>query len=108
MRDSAALARCLPDAHVGQDAVEPGAEPVRIAEAREVTPGDHQRVLQSILGSVDVPKDPVRNREAAVAMKAYQVDECLLVAALGRYDEIPIHSHPSGLAPVGGAFLPYR
>ncbi len=106
--DAAALARCLADAHVGQDAVEPGAEPVRIAEAREVTPGDHQRVLQGVLGPVDVPKDPVRNREAAVAMKANQVDECLLVAMLGRYDEIPIHSTRPGWRPSGTPVQPYR
>jgi len=101
--DPAALARRLADAHVCQDAVEPGAEPVRIAEARQVAPGDHKRVLQGILGPVDVPKDSVRDRVESVAMQVNQVDERLLVAALGRFDEVPIHPTVPGVAPIGGA-----
>src|SRR5215212_6853107 len=46
---SPALASCLLDADIREEAVDPRVEPVRIAEAREVTPGDHQRVLQSVL-----------------------------------------------------------
>ena len=47
--------------------MDPRVEPVRIAEAREVTPGDHQRVLQSVLGPVDVAEDALRDREEPVA-----------------------------------------
>ena len=101
--DAATLARRLADAHVGQDTVEPAAEPVRIAEARQVTPGDHQRVLQRILGPVDVTKDPMRDREEAVAVQPNQVDERLLVAVLGRFDEIPIHPTVRVGAPIGSA-----
>ena len=86
----------------------PAAEPVRIAEARQVTPGDHQRVLQGVLGPVDIPEDPVRDRVEAVTMQTHQVDERLLIAALGRLDEIPIHCHRSGWRPSGTPVHLYR
>ena len=87
------LARRLGDADVGDDAVDPRVEPIRIAEPPKVTPGDHQRVLEGILGSVDVAEDPVREGEEPVARRAHQVDECRLVATLRRLDEIPVASH---------------
>jgi hypothetical protein len=63
------------DAHVREYALQPEVEPVRIAEARQVTPGDHQRVLHRILGPVDIPKDPTSDREQAVDARADQVHE---------------------------------
>jgi hypothetical protein len=62
-----ALASCLLDADVREQPVDPRVEPVRIAEAREVTPGDHQRVLQSVLGPVDVAEDALCDGEEAIA-----------------------------------------
>ena len=59
----------------------------------EVAPGDHQRVLEGILGSVDVAEDPIGEREEAVARGPDQVDECRLVATLRRLDEIPVAVH---------------
>lgn len=76
--------------------MDPGIEPIRIAETRQVAPGDHQRVLQGILGSVDVPEDPVRDREETVAARPDQIDESRLVAVLGRLDEVAIHRHHPG------------
>ena len=74
----------------------PCVEAVRIAESSQVTPGDHQRILQGILGPIDVAEDPVREREEPVAGRADEVDERRLVAALGRFDEgaIAIHRLP--------------
>ena len=88
--------------------VEPGVEPVRIAEAGQVAPGDHQRVLHGILGPVDVAEDPLRDREEPVATRADQVGVCLPVPVSCRLDEIAIHrslpSAPSGApsAPLWG------
>lgn len=62
------------------DPVEPRVEPFRIAEATHVTPGDHQRVLQGILGSVHVAQDPVGQREQPVRARTDQVDVCLPIA----------------------------
>ena len=81
--------------------MDPGVEPVRIAEARQVTPGDHQRVLQGILGPVDIPEDPMRDREEPAAAEADQVDERRLIASLCRLDEIAIHRLSRGWRPSG-------
>jgi len=83
------------DAHVREDALDPEVEPVRIAEVRQVTPGDHQCVLQGILGPVDISEDPSRDREEAIDAPAEQVDERDLVSALRRDHELSIHRRHS-------------
>ena len=67
VRGSATLARRLADADVDEEALEPRIEAVRIAESPQVTPGDHQRVLEGILGPIDVAQDPLGDREQPVA-----------------------------------------
>ncbi|MEK6719730.1 MAG: hypothetical protein AABZ33_03550 [Chloroflexota bacterium] len=84
--------------------MEPRVEPIRIAESPHVTPGDHQRVLQGILGSVDIAQDPLGQREQPVAACADQVDKCLPIATLGRRHEVSVHTASSLTTPVGGAF----
>jgi hypothetical protein len=79
------------DAHVREHALEPEVEPVRIAEVRQVTPGDHQRVLQGILGPIDIPKNPSGNREQAIDARADQVHESDLVATSRCDHELSIH-----------------
>lgn len=79
---TAALARRLFDAFADDDAVEPRIESVRIAEPTEVAPGDHQRVLQSILGPTDVAEDPLSHREQSVRADPDQVDKRRLITAL--------------------------
>ena len=83
------------DAHVREHALEPEVEPVRIAEVRQVTPGDHQRVLQGILGPVDIMKDPAGDPEQAIQASAHEVHECDLVATLRRDHELSIHRRHS-------------
>ena len=102
VRGPATLARRLGDADVDEEALEPRIEAVRIAEAPQVTPGDHQRVLEGILGPIDVAEDPLGDREEPVAPGADQVDIRLPIPVLRRLDEIAIHgsspprSRPSG------------
>ena len=48
----------------------------------------------------------MRDRVEAVTMQTHQVDERLLIAALGRLDEVPIHPTVRELAPVGDAGPP--
>ena len=97
----ASVTACVLDAHVREHALEPVVEPVRIAEARQVTPGDHQRVLQGILGPVDVPKDPTSDREQAVDARANQVHEGDPIATLRRDHELSIHRRYSAGRPSG-------
>jgi hypothetical protein len=87
--------------------LEPGVEPVRIAEAGQFAPGDHQRLLHRVLGQVDVAEDASRDPEERVAPRACQDRERLLVAALGQLDEIPLHLRPLTVAPVGCAVRAY-
>ena len=100
------LARRLGDADVDEHAAEPRVEPVRIAEPSQVTPGDHQRVLDGVLGPIDVAEDAVGDREEPVDPGTCQVDECRPVAPLCRLDEIPIHRSTSCHAH-GGRRQPY-
>ena len=74
--------------------MEPGIEPVRVAESGQVAPGDDERLLQRILRSIDVAQDPVAEREQAAEPSADQVGERLAVAVSCRFDEIVIHSVP--------------
>ena len=83
------------DAHVREHALEPEVEPVRIAEVRQVTPGDHQRILQGILGPVDIAKDPAGDPEQAIEASAHQVHEGDLIATLRRDHELSIHRRHS-------------
>ena len=87
------LTRGVRDADVREDLANPRVEPVRIAKAPQVAPGDHQCVLQGILGPVDIAEDPERDREQPIAAGMDQVHEGRLVAPLCRTDEIPVPAH---------------
>ena len=79
--------------------MQPGVEPVRIAEPPQLAPGDHQCLLRGVLGPINVSKDPLRDREEPVDVCACQEGECLPVATLSELHEVPIHRHH----PRGGA-----
>ena len=102
VRRPATLTRRVSDADVDDEPRQPRIEPVGIAEPAQVTPGDHQRVLQGILGPVDVTEDPVGGREQAVASRTDQVDECHLISPLGRRQELAFHVSGLGWRPLGG------
>ena len=95
--------RRLADADTDDETMEPRIEPIRIAESSHVTPGDHQRVLQGILGSVDIAQDPMGKPEQPITPRADQVDICLPISTLGRSHEVSIHPASSLTAPVGDA-----
>ena len=103
IRDEAALTHRLMQTRADDEAMEPRVEPFRIAESGQITPGDHQRVLYGILGSVNVAEDPLGDCEEPVAARTDQVGIRLPVAASGRLDEIAIHGLRPSLAPSGGA-----
>ena len=85
------LAHGLGDTDIDQETLQPRVETVRIAEAPQVTPGDHQRVLEGILGPIDIAKDPLRDREEPVCPSTDQVDVRFPIPAPCRLDEVAIH-----------------
>ena len=101
------FARRVLETHVHEESLEPGIKPVRIAERSQVTPGDHQRVLEGILGPVDVPENPVAEGEEVVRASPDQVDERLPIPSLCRLDELLIHRLALVLAPDRGAVQLY-
>jgi hypothetical protein len=89
-------------AGMDEDPADPGVKPIRIAEARQFTPGDLQRVLRRILGSIDVAEDSLREPIELVTAGTSQVGKCLPVTLLRPNHEVAIHSassldrHPVG------------
>ena len=57
-------------------------EPVRIPEARQLSPGDHERLLHGVLGPVEVPQDPLGDGEEPVSMGPRDDPEGLAVPTL--------------------------
>jgi hypothetical protein len=99
VRGSTTLARRMVDADVDEEALKPRIEAVRIAEAPQITPGDHQRVLEGILGPIDIAEDTLCGREEVVLANADQVDIRRPIPVPRRLDEIAVH----GLRLVGRA-----
>src|SRR4051794_4997829 len=91
VRGPSTLTRRLGDADIDQQALEPRIESVRIAEPLQVTPGDHQRILEGILGPIDVAQDPLGDGEQPVGPNADQVDVRVPIPVPCRLDEVAIH-----------------
>jgi hypothetical protein len=85
------LAPGVGDALVDEKTAEPGVESARIAKASQVAPGDHQRVLQGILGPSEVPEDPMGDRQEVVDPRRDQVDVRVSIAASRCLDEVLVH-----------------
>ena len=72
--------------------MQPGLEPIGIAERPQVPPGHDEGRLDGVLGEIGVAQDPVRDRHAPVADLAGKGVEGLLVALLRSVDELSMHA----------------
>jgi hypothetical protein len=72
------------EARVDGQAVEPGIEPVRVAEAREIAPGADQRLLDRIAGELAVPEDQASGCVQAGDRRARELGEGVMIARLAR------------------------
>jgi hypothetical protein len=93
-------------AGVDEEALEPGVEAVRIAEVGQLSPGDHQRLLHSVLGPSDVSQDPLGDRHEPVTVRSGQDGKGLPVSVLRQLDEVSIQPTVL-LASIGDAFRLY-
>ena len=75
--------------------MEPGVEPIGIAQTPEIAPGSDQGVLDGILGGIPVAEDPPRDRVQAVVCRNRESLEGLVVAPLCALDELGRHRCPS-------------
>jgi len=71
--------------------MQPGIDPIRIAEAAHVTPSEDERLLQRVLCSVDVAEDAVRDSEESINTPLNQAYKSVAVTALSTLDEVSIH-----------------
>ena len=92
---------------IDEEALQPGVEPVRIAETGQLTPGDHQRLLNGVLGPSDIPEDPLGDRHEPVAVRPGQDGECIPVPLPRLLDEVAIQPIVPPVAPIGDAVRLY-
>jgi len=90
--DASALPGRLVDTGAHDDAMQPGVEAVGVSETGQVTPGDDQRFLHSILSSLDIAEDPLRDRVEPIATDADQVGIGLPISHPCGFHEIAIHN----------------
>ena len=78
-------------AGVDEDAMDPRLEALGLPQVREPAPGEHEGVLQRVLGETRVAQDPLGNRVERIADLVHQDGERLTIAPTGLLDEVSIH-----------------
>ena len=81
--------------------MDPGLEAIWIAELREPAPGEHEGVLQRVLGEARVAQDPEGDRVERVADLVHQDGERLAISLTGPLDQVSIHLDPPASQPGG-------
>ena len=81
--------------------MQPRRETLRIAEPREFAPSEEECLLDGILGTLDIAKDPIRDSVAQVAIQVDQFGEGDVVAITSPFDQPRphgrvLHRRPSG------------
>lgn len=71
--------------------MEPRLEPMRIAELRQIAPGNQKGLLHGVLRTLDVPQDPVRQRIAAIALEVDERAERGVIAGARPLDQPHLH-----------------
>ena len=72
--------------------MEPGVEPVRIAQRGQLPPCADERFLDRVLRQIGVPKDQASDRVEAITGGGREDFKSLVIAASGRLDEIAPHA----------------
>jgi hypothetical protein len=77
-----------------EDAVDPRLEALGVPKLRDPAPGEHEGVLQRVLGKARVAQDPLGDGVERVTDLVHQDGERLAIAPAGLLDEDPIHLDP--------------
>ncbi len=81
-------------------------EPVGFAESGEVAPGVDEGDLNGVLGSIEIAKDPVRDRDEPIAGHGHQAGVRLLITLNRQFDECSIHVVGAPSCGPGGTLHP--
>jgi hypothetical protein len=93
-----AKASRLVDAGSHEETVQPGVEPIRVAERGQVAPSPDERVLHRVPGLFPIPVDEASGGIQAVDRGACQRGKGVMIAPLRPLHDVPLH-----IAPRGGA-----
>ena len=79
--------------------MEPGVEPVRVAQARKVAPGSDERLLDRIARELRVPEDESGGRVQPRDGQVDELGEGVMIASPRPYDETSlVHVPPRSAA----------
>ena len=71
--------------------MDPRLKSVGFPKVRDPAPGEHEGVLQRVLGETVIAQDPLRDRVELIADLVHQDGERLTVSAAGLLDEVSTH-----------------
>ena len=72
--------------------MEPGVEAIDIPERRQLAPGEHEGLLDGILGEPEIAQDPIRDREEPPGRQADQGFERPIIARRGVLHELSLRA----------------
>ena len=64
-----------------------GVESVGISQRWQLAPGEHQRLLDDVLGETEIAQDPIRDRKESIPSPTCQAGERLLITGSRLLDE---------------------
>ena len=75
--------------------MEPGIEPVRVAQTRKVTPGSDVHLLDGVSREIGVPEDEAGDRAQLRDGAVDELGEGVMIAPTCSFDDFPlVHGHP--------------
>ena len=74
-----------------QEAAQPGVEAIDVPERWQLTPGEHEGLLDGVFREPEIAQDPIRDREEPIASGARQAGEGFLISGSRSLDEGNLH-----------------
>ncbi len=91
------------EAGIDGESVEPGVEPIRVAQARKVTPGSDERFLDRVSREIAIPEHQSGGRVQPRDGQVDKIREGVMIASLRPFDEtVLVHASPRLRHDLGG------